>query len=111
MNTKELKKLIEEKYNWNDLAKLIEEEWDCGDEKRVTAFKEATGLDFEGQFGERVNEVYQFLFKIGDKLYMAHGDYGSYSGVEFSHYEAKSFWQVKPVEKTITVYEAVKEED
>jgi hypothetical protein len=64
-------------------------------------------LSYEWLGADRRNEFYDYLFKIEDKLYQAHGDYDSQCGVEFTHYEAAQLYEVKPVEKTITVYERV----
>ena len=60
---------------------------------------------FEWISCDRENSSQIALFKVGDKYFRLVGSYDSWNGSEF--YSLTDFQEVKPVQKTITVYETV----
>jgi len=51
------------------------------------------------------HDGYTWRWKFGDRIFQADGYYSSYDGSQLD--DAMDFYEVKPVEKTITVYERI----
>lgn len=51
------------------------------------------------------HDVYFSRFKLDDKIFEVMGSYSSYDGINF--YDPYNFYEVKPIQKTITVYEKI----
>lgn len=66
---------------------------------REFKYKEYT---FTSVKAERYNSEWISVFKLNDKLYKTVGCYDSWNGVEVDFWDIQ---EVKPVEKTIIVYE------
>ena len=104
----ELHKIIDEKFDWSEFQELVREE---GYKELATDFKAKTGLDFKFLESKRTKgsgdyDGYVWRWKIDDKFYEVEGYYSSWDGTNLD--DIRDFHEVKPVEKTIIVYEKVK---
>lgn len=104
MEIETLKAKIEDTYGMDEFRDLLH------DQASDKEFDAVVGLpltflekkqDYQGD--DCWDEIYRF--RIGDKIYEVHGHYSSWEsgGIENMH----SFYEVRPVQKTITVYEPV----
>ena len=71
--------------------------------KELEKFLEYTHLDQEGG-GEGGAEDCYGVFRLGDRIFKAHYSYQSYNGHDYDDIQ-ETVREVKPVEKTVTVYE------
>jgi hypothetical protein len=99
MNVQTLKTKIKEASLENEFRDFIEEHWE-GSELKIG------DLLLKIEVSERENENMVVIFKIEDKYFRINGTYDSWDGTRF--YDIlNNFYEVKPVQKTITVFEAV----
>ena len=116
MNIYVLKRLLEEGVKWNNGV------------SEVNGFELLTSCLFEGVYDE-IKQVWRdqvgefelveaiqdrvtsndvnikYIFKVDGVLYALDAAYNSWSGIEM---DTEDFYEVTPVEKTITVYKRVK---
>lgn len=106
MKLQELKQIIEEKVGWKNFKNLIQFK------KNPKEFKDKTGLDlthvndFRSQ-GSGEDDGHTFIFAINNAHYAVEAYYSSFDGIDLN-YEINNFYEVQPIQQTITVYEKIK---
>lgn len=105
MDIQELKTAIEEKYGEDEFRELIMDL-----DKTCDKFDTKVGLHY--QYLERDEDYvgddtweYKYRFQIADTVYEVEGSYCSWDGGGIE--QVMDFYEVKPVQKTVTVYEKV----
>jgi len=114
LSLEELKKAILENVGEEVWSEFISNEGyyygedEEGGFEKVKAFLESE-LKFAFMDSERSSDDdhdgYTWRWKFGDRIFQADGYYSSYDGSQLD--DAMDFYEVKPVEKTITVYERI----
>ena len=105
MDIQDLKAVITEKFGEDEFRELIMEQVEDAEDFDAEIGLHYKFLKLDEEYEGEDSWKYTYRFQIGEKLYQVVGWYNSWDGSGIEN--VMSFVEVKPVKKTITVYEPV----